>query len=120
WLKRLVAVYYGMVSFMDKYVGHILDALDRLGIADNTLVVYSSDHGDYLGQHGLCKKGAFHYEDGIRVPLIARWPGHIPVGRADASLQSLVDLAPTFLAAAGAPIPGLMQGVNQLPVWTGD
>lgn len=112
------AVYYGMVSFTDKHVGIILDALDRLGIADNTLVVYTSDHGDYLGQHGLHAKGAFHYEDGIRVPLLARWPGRIQPHQARDDLQSLVDLAPTFLEAAGVTVPGEMTGLSRVSNWS--
>ncbi len=112
-----MAVYYGMISFMDQQIGRILGALDRLGITDNTLVVFTSDHGHFLGQHGLIAKGAFHYEDLLRVPLVVRYPGHVPPGRTTSSLQALIDLPSTFLAAAGIPIPGMMQGVDQLPVW---
>ncbi|MEX0777301.1 MAG: sulfatase-like hydrolase/transferase [Phycisphaeraceae bacterium] len=119
WLRRTMAAYYGMVSFMDDSVGHILTALDRLGVADNTIVIYSTDHGDFLGQHGLHMKGAFHYEDLIRIPMLVRWPGQVPAGRSSTAMQSLIDLAPTFLAAAGGTVPGQMQGVNQMPVWTG-
>lgn len=118
-LKKKMAVYYGMISFMDQQIGRILDKLDELGIADNTLVVFSTDHGHFLGQHGLAAKGAFHYEDLLRLPFIVRYPNHVPANSTGDSLQSLVDLAPTFLAAAGIEIPGLMQGVNQLDVWSG-
>lgn len=118
-LRKHMAVYYGMISFMDREIGRVLAALDRLGIAGDTLVVFSTDHGHYFGQHGLTAKGAFHYEDMIKVPMLARFPGRIPPGRIDGSMQGLVDYAPTFLAAAGIEIPGLMQGVNQLDVWCG-
>jgi uncharacterized sulfatase len=118
-LKKQMAVYYGMISFMDAEIGRILDSLDRLGIADNTLVVFSTDHGHFLGQHGLIAKGAFHYEDLLKLPFIARHPGQVPAGRRDSSLQALIDLPPTFLSAAGIPVPGLMQGVSQLDVWRG-
>ena len=118
--RREMAIYYGMVSFMDEQIGRILDALDEQGIAENTLIVFTTDHGHFLGQHGLWHKGAFHYEDVLRVPFIARWPGHIPAAQTSESLQSLVDLAPTFLAACDLPVPGAMQGVNQLPVWEGE
>ncbi|MFV0416576.1 MAG: sulfatase, partial [Chthoniobacterales bacterium] len=74
-LAKDIAVYYGMVSMMDKYIGRILDHLDATGQADNTLVVFTSDHGHYYGHHGLIAKGPFHYDDGIRVPFIARGPG---------------------------------------------
>ncbi|MCG3180203.1 MAG: Arylsulfatase [Phycisphaerae bacterium] len=117
-MRKNIAVYYGMVSLMDREIGRILGCLDRLGLADNTLVVFTTDHGHYLGQHGLTAKGPFHYEDGIRVPFLVRGPG-VPQGGRPTSLLSLVDLAPTFLAAAGQPVPGFMQGVSQLDVWQG-
>jgi len=116
-LKKNIAIYYGMISLMDSQIGRILEALDRLGVAGETLVVFTTDHGHFLGQHGLIAKGAFHYEDMIRVPFIVRWPGKAPAGEVSQALQSLVDLAPTFLAAAGREIPGVMTGVNQLPAW---
>jgi arylsulfatase A-like enzyme len=119
-LKRNIALYYGMTSFMDQQIGRILDRLDALGIADETLVVFTTDHGHFLGQHGLTAKGAFHYEDLLRLPFIVRWPGRVPAGRVSDSLQALIDLPETFLSAVGIPIPGVMQGVNQLPVWTGE
>lgn len=118
-MRKNMAVYYGMVSLMDREIGRILDKLDHLGIADNTLVVFSTDHGHFLGQHGLTAKGAFHYEDLIRLPFLVRWPDRVPAGAVSGSLQSLVDLAPTFLHAAGIDIPGQMQGADQLETWTG-
>ena len=119
WMRKNIAVYYGMISFMDQQIGRILDELDRLGMAKNTIVVFTTDHGHFLGQHGLIAKGAFHYEDMLRVPFLVRWPGHVPAGATSSSLQSLVDLSPTFLAAAGIEIPGIMQGVSQLDTWCG-
>jgi arylsulfatase A-like enzyme len=118
-MQKSMAKYYGMVSFLDHQLGRILDHLDRLGIAENTLIVFTTDHGEFLGQHGLTDKGPFHYEDMIRTPMLARWPGELPAGAVSEALQSQVDYAPTFLAAAGLAIPGLMQGVNQLPAWRG-
>ncbi|UVI28285.1 sulfatase family protein [Paenibacillus spongiae] len=118
--RKNMAVYYGMVSFMDKYVGRILDKLDELGIADNTIVVYTTDHGHFFGQHGLQFKGAFHYEDLLKLPFIVRYPGSVPAGRVDSSLQSLVDLAPTFLGFSGIPVPPTMTGVDQSRVWLGE
>jgi arylsulfatase A-like enzyme len=113
-------VYYGMISFMDAQFGRILHRLDELGIADNTLVVFSTDHGHFLGQHGLIAKGAFHYEDLLKLPFIVRWPGRVPAASESASLQSLIDLAPTFLSACDLQVPGRMQGVSQLGVWKGE
>jgi arylsulfatase A-like enzyme len=119
-LRRSMACYYGMVSLVDAEIGRILETLDRLGIAENTLVIFSTDHGHLLGQHGLIAKGAFHYEDLLRIPMIARYPGHIPAGTVSNTLQSQIDFVPTFLDAAGIPVPGLMQGASQLPVWAGE
>ena len=116
--RREMAIYYGMTSFMDEQIGRILDGLDERGLSENTLVVFTTDHGHFLGQHGLWHKGAFHYEDLIKVPFIVRGPG-VPAQTESDALQSLVDLAPTFLAACEAPISGAMQGVNQLEVWQG-
>jgi uncharacterized sulfatase len=118
-LARDIAVYYGMTSFMDEQIGVILAQLDRLGLADDTLVVFTTDHGHLFGQHGLNAKGPFLYDDLLRLPFMVRWPGRVAAGRRSADLQSLVDLAPTFLAAAGVPIPDDMTGLNQLPAWRG-
>jgi len=116
-LRKNMAVYYGMVSFIDEQIGRILDRLDDLGLAEETLIVFTTDHGHFLGQHGLTAKGAFHYEDLLKLPFIVRWPGRVPAGAESKSMQSLVDLAPTFLTACCIPVPGAMQGVNQLDVW---
>ena len=116
-LKKDVAIYYGMISLMDKYIGNILDKLDELGLADNTIVIFSTDHGHFIGQHGLIAKGPFHYEDMIRVPLIVRYPGMIPSDRTSEAMQSLVDLAPTMLSFLDLPIPKTMTGVDQREVW---
>src|SRR6266542_535339 len=119
-IRKNIAVYYGMQSLLDHHVGRILNRLDDLGLAESTLIVYSTDHGHFLGQHGLIAKGAFHYEDMIRIPFLVRWPGRVPAGHVRETLQSTVDLSPTFLAAAGLPVPGAMQGYVQLTDWCGD
>ncbi|WP_059053976.1 sulfatase family protein [Paenibacillus senegalimassiliensis] len=117
--KKLVAVYYGMISLMDKYIGRILDKLDELGLADNTLVVFTTDHGHFFGQHGLQAKGGFHYEDLIKLPFIVRYPGKVPAGQRSDAIQSLVDLVPTFLSFCDLPIPSSIAGVDQKKVWLG-
>ena len=119
-LAKDIACYYGMVSCMDKYIGQIIDKLDALGLAENTLVVFTSDHGHYYGHHGLIAKGAFHFDDGLRVPMIARLPGRIPADAKCHSLQSLVDYAPSFLSACGLDVPHDMTGHDQSAVWQGD
>ncbi len=90
-LRKDMACYYGMISFMDQQIGRIFRRLEELGQADNTLVVFSTDHGMFVGQHGLRTKGPFHYEDVIRLPFIVRWPGHVPQGVANDAIQNLVD-----------------------------
>ncbi|MCD6304578.1 MAG: sulfatase-like hydrolase/transferase [Planctomycetes bacterium] len=118
-LRKDVACYYGMVSFVDQQIGCILDGLDELGLAENTIVVFSTDHGHFLGQHGLIAKAIHHYEDLLRLPMVVRWPGRVPAGRVSDAIQNLVDLAPTFLSAAGLEIPGAMTGIDQLETWCG-
>lgn len=118
-LKKDMAVYYGMMSFLDREVGRILDHLDALGLTENTLVVFTTDHGHFLGQHGLVAKGPFHYEDMLRIPFIVRWPGQVAADAVSHSIQTLLDLAPTFLDAAGATDVPLMQGVSQVQHWQG-
>lgn len=119
-LARDIAIYYAMISLMDKYIGKILDRLEELGLAENTLVVFTTDHGHLYGQHGLVAKGAFHYEDLIKVPFIVRYPGRTPAGARSDALQSLVDLSPTFLSVLGLNIPRAMTGLDQSAVWYGE
>ena len=118
-LKKDMAIYYGMMSFLDQEVGRILDHLDELGVTEDTVIVFTTDHGHFLGQHGLVAKGPFHYEDMLRVPFIVSWPGHVPQGAVSDAIQSLVDLTPSFLHVAGLGEPDTLQGVSQLDVWTG-
>jgi arylsulfatase A-like enzyme len=117
-MRQMCAVYYGMISFMDHWIGQTLDRLEQLGQLDNTLVLFTSDHGHFFGQHGLIAKGPFHYEDVIRVPMIASLPGRLPQGTTNTHVQSLVDFAPTLLQAAGIQTPLAMQGRPMLDTWT--
>jgi uncharacterized sulfatase len=119
-LAEDIAIYYGMVSMLDHYVGEILDRLEELGLAEETIVVFTSDHGHFYGQHGLTAKGPFHYEDVIRVPTIVRYPGEVPAGRRCSALQSLTDLAPTMLNFCDIDVPREMTGVDQSAVWRGE
>ena len=118
-VRRYMAVYYGMCSLMDREIGRIVAHLDETGLADNTLLVFTTDHGHFIGQHGLVAKGPFHYEDLLKLPMIVRWPGRVPAGEVCDDIQNLVDLSPTFLAAAGLPVPGTMTGLNVLSNWCG-
>ncbi len=118
-LAKDIAVYYGMISLMDKYIGVILDKLEELGLADDTLVVFTTDHGHFFGHHGLTAKGPFHYEDMIKIPYIASMPGNIPEGTRSEALQTQADMAPTFLSVCGIDIPRCMTGKDQKDVWFG-
>jgi choline-sulfatase len=100
--RRARAAYYGLVASMDRGIGKVLDRLETLGLADNTLVVYSSDHGEQLGAHGMWWKHTF-YEDSVKVPMILRWPGTLPAGERREQVVSLIDLTATMLEATGAP-----------------
>jgi uncharacterized sulfatase len=117
--RRLVATYYGMVSFTDHHIGRLLEHLDATGIGEETIVIFTTDHGHFYGQHGLQAKGPFLYEDLIRVPFLVRKPKVIPAGRVSAAIQSHVDIAPTVLGMAGVPIPRTMTGIDQQDVWRG-
>lgn len=111
----VVARYLGEVSLLDAQLGRVLAALERLGLADNTLVVYSCDHGDMTGGHGMVDKHFVMYEDIVHVPLLARWPGVIPAGSGcDALVASAVDLAATFCEVAGAQVPATFRGTSLL------
>lgn len=118
--RKDMAIYYGMVSMMDKYIGKILDKLEKSGLAENTVVVFTTDHGHLFGQHGMTAKGAFLYEDMVKLPYIVSMPGTVPDGKTSEALQSIVDLAPTFLSIAGLEIPRTMTGVDQKEVWYGN
>lgn len=102
-LRTMWRDYLANVAFVDQEVGRVLEALEERGIAEETLVIFTSDHGDMLGDHRLFVKGAFFYDAGIRVPLILRWPGRVPAGRRIPALVQLQDLAATVLEAAGVP-----------------
>jgi arylsulfatase A-like enzyme len=112
--RKWLASYYGMTSLIDHHVGRIVEKLDELGIAENTLIIFTSDHGDYAGNHGLWLKGPIHYDDILRVPFLVRWKGTLPEGQRTNSLISLVDLAPTIMDACGVEASASMQGVSQL------
>lgn len=114
-----IATMYGMMTMLDAYIGKILDKLDALGLTENTLVCFTTDHGDFWGQHGLTMKAIHHYEDLLKVPLVVSLPGVIPAGVVSNALQSTVDLPQTFLDMAGLPVPRTMAGVTETPVWTG-
>lgn len=107
-----------MISLIDHNVGRLLIALAELGLEEETLVVFTSDHGDWLGDHGLLLKGPMAYEGLLRVGLILRGPG-VPAGRVVADPVSTLDLAPSFLDVAGAAPGGTLHGGSLRPLWEG-
>ncbi len=119
-IKEIIAAYYAMVSLVDDETARILTALDTLGLAEETLVVFTSDHGEMLGDHQLLLKGPMLYEPAVRVPLILRWPGVLPTGERRADLVEWIDLGPTFLGVAGLPPLPANQGLDLLPLARGD
>lgn len=116
---RLIrAAYWAMIDHIDHQVGRVMAALDRTGQAANTLVLFMSDHGEMLGDHGFYFQGPYFYEQMIHVPLLMWGPTWITSKRVPALLE-LVDLAPTLLEAAGLPIHPGMQGKSLWPILTG-
>jgi len=115
--QQVKAIYYGMVSLADRNIGRILNALDETRLAENTIVVFVSDHGDYLGDHGFYGKG-FHYDSVVRTPLIYRGPGVVPGQRID-GIASVLDIAPTLLGLVGIEEPQALQGCSVTEVLEG-
>jgi arylsulfatase A-like enzyme len=104
--RPIVARYLADVTLLDRQVGRLLDALDAEGIAEQTLVIYSCDHGDMCGSHGMMDKHYCMYDDIMRVPLLMRWPGRVRAGRVCGSFVcNELDIARTLLTAAGASVP---------------
>jgi arylsulfatase A-like enzyme len=111
-VRQATAMYYATITQIDHHVGRMLDLLRQKGLYEDTLVVYTSDHGDYMGYHHLLLKGNRLYEPLAKVPLLVKYPGNPRAGEQDESLVSNVDLAPTFLQAAELPVPRGLPGRN--------
>jgi len=110
--REVIALTYGMITQIDDNLGRVLDCLDETGLAANTLVLFTTDHGDLMGDHGLLFKGPFNLDGLVRVPMIWRLPGRIPVGRRLDGLCGTVDLMQTLLELAGVEPPPGVQGVS--------
>jgi arylsulfatase A-like enzyme len=110
--------YLATVQSVDDSVGRVLEFLDRNGLAKNTIVIYTSDQGFFLGDHGLFDK-RFMYEESLRMPFLVRWPAAIKPGTRIDAMALNVDFAPTFLDAAGVAVPDAMQGRSLLPLLRG-
>jgi arylsulfatase A-like enzyme len=115
---RYMQDYLACVQSVDDNIGRFLDFLDQSGLAENTIVIYTSDQGFFLGEHNFYDK-RFMYEESLRTPFIVRWPKRIKAGTVSKSMILNLDFAPTFLDAAGAKIPADMQGRSLLPLFAG-
>lgn len=117
----VVSRYLGEISLLDAQIGRILDTLDQLGLSENTLVVYTTDHGDFCGGHGMMDKHFSAYDDIMRVPLLMRFPARLQKGQTcDHFISHSIDLATTLCAAAGAEIPDTFQGRDLIADLNGD
>ncbi len=126
-----IADYYGCCTGLDKEMGRLLEGLKRLGVEDNTIVVYTSDHGDHLSSHGYGKpfdswmhhsmraSKSTPYEESIHVPFVIRWPGHTPEGSRSDAFFGAIDLVQSLLGACGIPVPDCLQGRDVSTVWCG-
>lgn len=117
--QRYIKNYLRSIASIDENVGRILDYLDWAGLAENTLVIYSSDQGFYLGEHGFFDK-RWMYEESLRMPFVARWPGVIPAGGKITEITQNIDFAPTFLEACGVTPPEDMHGRSALGLLRGE
>ena len=114
--SRLVGRYLGEISLLDTCIGRVLDALKELRLENDTIVIYSCDHGDMCGAHGMIDKHYVMYDDVARVPLIIRWPGAAACGKScDAFVTHTIDLARSLCEWAGAEVPSTFQGQSLLP-----
>ena len=118
--RSLQALYYAMIMQVDEQFARLLAGLEASGQRDDTVIVFTSDHGEMLGDHGLLYKGCRFYEGLVRVPLVFSWPGRIRRDLRTDALVELIDLSATLLDLAGIEAPEAMQGQSLLPILTGD
>jgi len=117
--QRYIKDYLRTIASVDDNVGRILRYLDATGLAENTIVVYASDQGFYLGEHGWFDK-RWMYEESLKTPLVVRWPGVVEEGSVNSDMVSNLDFAETFLDAAGVDVPDDMQGESLVPILNGE
>ncbi len=117
--NRYMQDYLGTIESVDESVGRVLDYLEENGLSENTIVVYTSDQGFFLGEHGWFDK-RFMYEESLQIPLLIKYPNEIPKGKVSQQMVLNLDFAPTFLDYAGIPIPEEMQGVSLREVLNGE
>ncbi len=116
----LIAAYYAMIKLIDDQLGRIMAALDALDLRQNTVIIFTSDHGETLGDHGLILKGCRFYEGLVRVPLIWSWSGRFLTDLRSDALVELTDIVPTLLDIVGVSAPGYLVGTSLLSILTGE
>jgi arylsulfatase A-like enzyme len=116
--QRYMHDYTATIRGVDENIGRVLDHLEKSGLAENTIVIYSSDQGFFLGEHGWFDK-RWIYEESLRTPFLVRWPGMIKPGSTSRAIVSTLDFAPTLLEVAGVPVPAEMQGRSLVPLFRG-
>jgi arylsulfatase A-like enzyme len=113
---QAIAKYFGFVSFIDDQIGRILDTLDTFGLADNTVVIHTADHGDFTGSHRQFNKGPIMYDETYHIPLLVRWPDIVDPGSTCEEMVRLLDLMPTFLEIGGLTPPTNIDGRSIRPL----
>ncbi len=120
-VEKMVAAYMGLVGQVDYGIGLILDELENQGLLEDTIIVFSADHGDYAGEHGLWSKiGGISSRAITRIPMLLSFPGDVPSGRVSEEMVESVDLFPTLCDLAGLPKPDHLQGLSMFPLLTDD
>jgi len=117
--KEITAAYYAMIEQVDDNVGRLLSELEKTSQRENTIVIFMSDHGELLGDHGMYLKGPHMYDCSIRVPLVLSWPGRFKAGLRSDALVELVDLVPTLLDCVELPVPTRVQGKSLYDICVG-
>ena len=117
--REVTAAYYAMVELIDKQVGRMVTALRETGQLENTILIFMSDHGEMLGDHGVYLKGPHFYDEAVRVPLIFSWKDRFETDLRADCLMELIDIAPTLLEAANIEIPETIQGRSLMPILLG-
>src|SRR5690606_21468749 len=118
-IRRCRAAYYGLITFVDELIGDVLDALEQSGLADDTFVVLTSDHGEMLGERGLWWKSAL-LDHSARVPMIFSFPGRLPEKERRSGVVSNIDLPPTMCEIAGIPVPDFFEGESLVALLEGE
>ncbi len=118
--RRVISLYYGHCRYIDDMIGRVFERLDRAGLGEDTIVIFTSDHGDYLGEHGLLHKSNTMYDALTRIPYVWWWPGRFPAGARTDALTENVDLLPTVLDLCGAQTPPGVQGLSHARALLGE